>query len=177
MHFHLTQQNRIELSLLTRLGYSQRAVAVELGVSPSTICRELARNCQATGKYHATYARLATLARRLTANQRLRKLSTNEALQRLIANKLIHEQWSPDQIAVWLRYTAQAITVCAQTIYDWLYTSRQDLLKHLRSQKQHYRRTRANSLRQRHRAALLASRRIDRRPAGAAGRRTYPLGG
>ncbi len=53
MHFHLTQHQRIELSLLTRLGYSQRAVALVLGVNPSTVCRELARNKKPNGKYHA----------------------------------------------------------------------------------------------------------------------------
>lgn len=172
MHFHLTQQQRIELSLLLRLGYSQRAVAVELGVSPSTVCRELARNGRSPGSYHATYARLAMLARRLAANQRLRKLLGNPQLEQLVASKLAL-QWSPEQIAGWLRRRGSSLRVCAQTIYDWLYTARQDLRQYLRSQKQKYRRTRANSLRRQQRAALLAKRRIDQRPAGVAGRTTY----
>jgi IS30 family transposase len=44
MHSHLTQHQRIELSLLNRLGYNQRSVALVLGVNPGTICRELAHN-------------------------------------------------------------------------------------------------------------------------------------
>lgn len=172
MHYHLTQQQRIELSLLTRLGYSQRAVAAELGVSPSTICRELARNCKPTGKYHAIFARLQAKARRIVANQHLRKLLGNAELEQLVASKLAL-QWSPDQIAGWLRKQGFALRVCAQTIYDWLYTYRQDLRKHLRSQKQHYRRTRANTLRKQQRQALFARRRIDYRPGGVEGRRTY----
>jgi IS30 family transposase len=44
---------------------------------------------------------------------------------------------------------------------------------HLRSQKQHYRRTRANTLRRRHREAVLTIRRIDRRPTSAQRRSRY----
>jgi IS30 family transposase len=150
-----------------------RAAAAVLGVSPSTVCRELRRNRQPDTAYHATYARMQTTARRLLANQALRKLSGNVELEQLIANKLTHEQWSPDQIAHWLRKGRHALRVCAQTIYDWLYTTRKDLLQYLRSQKQRYRRTRANTLRKRQREALLAIRRIDRRPKSADGRRFY----
>lgn len=172
MHSHLTQHYRIELSLLVRLGHSQRAIARILGVSPSTICRELHRNRKATGQYHATYARLRAAARRLAANQALRKLLGNAELERLIAGKLAC-QWSPDQIARWLQHTKQAVTVCAQTIYDWVYRFSTDLVQQLRSTKQRYRRTRANTLRRQQRAALLATRRIDQRPKSVEGRRFY----
>jgi IS30 family transposase len=172
MHSHLTQHQRIELSLLTRLGYSQRAVALVLGVSPSTICRELARNTRALGRYHAGQARLATKARRTAANQHLRKLFGNQYLEELVERKLrLH--WSPEQIAGRLRQEGFALRVCAQTIYDWVYQYRSDLRDYLRSQKQKYRRTRAHTLRKQQRQALLAKRRIDQRPAGVAGRKFY----
>lgn len=172
MHFHLTQHQRIELSLLTRLGYSQRAVALVLGVSPSTVCRELARNQKPNGKYHAIYARLATKARRLAANQRLRKLLDNTNLEQLVEAKLrLH--WSPEQIAGRLRREGVALRVCAQTIYDWVYQFRTDLRQYLRSRKQHYRRTRANTLRKKQRDALLAARRIDQRPKSVEQRKFY----
>lgn len=51
MHSHLTQNQRIELSLLLRLGYSQRQAALCLGVSPSTVSRELHRNNRLAGYY------------------------------------------------------------------------------------------------------------------------------
>lgn len=172
MHYHLTQHQRIELSLLTRLGYSQRDAALVLGVSPSTVCRELARNKKPNGKYHARVARLLTKARRLSANQRLRKLLGNTNLEQIVEAKLrLH--WSPEQIAGRLRREGVALRVCAQTIYDWVYGFRSDLRQYLRSRKQGYRRTRANTLRKQQREALLAKRRIDRRPAGVAGRTTY----
>ncbi len=82
-------------------------------------------------------------------------------------------RWSPEQIAGWLKATRHVVRVCAQTIYDWLYASRTDLLLYLRSQKQKYRRTRANTLRKQQRAKRFAARRIDQRPVAVAGRRFY----
>lgn len=173
MHFHLTQQQRIELSLMVQLGHTQRSTALVLGVSPSTICRELRRNRKVTGQYHAIHARLQTEARRCGANQLKRKLLAGSVLVEQIVRKLTHEQWSPDQIAVWLKRHRRTASVCSQTIYDWLYTTRQDLLQYLRSQKQHYRRTRANTLRRQQRRALFVARRIDKRPASVTGRKYY----
>lgn len=172
MHYHLTQQQRIELSLLLRLGYSQRNAALVLGVSPSTVCRELARNRKPSGKYYAVYARLQAKARRLNANQHLRKLLGNSKLETLVTSKLCL-QWSPEQIAGWLKRRGYTLRVCAQTIYDWVYRYYPNLRSYFRSQKRQYRRTRANTLRKRRRAALLAARLIDQRPASVAGRKTY----
>ncbi len=172
MHFHLTQHQRIELSLMTRLGYSQRAVALVLGVNPSTVCRELARNKKQNGSYHAGVARLLTTNRRLTANQRLRKLLGNTILEQVVESKLrLH--WSPEQIAGRFRREGVALRVCAQTIYDWVYQYRTDLRNYLRSRKQRYRRTRANTLRRKKREAMLAKRRIDQRPKSVELRKYY----
>lgn len=173
MPYHLTHTERTTLSVMLRLGYNQRQIADEIGVRPSTICRELRRGLHAaTGRYHARVARLRAATVRLAANQHLRKLLGNTELETLIASQLaLH--WSPEQIAGRLRRQGAALRVCAQTIYDWIYQFRSDLRNCLRSQKQQYRRTRANTLRQRQRAALLAKRRIDQRPAGVAARTTY----
>ena len=63
--------------------------------------------------------------------------------------------------------------VCAQTIYDWVYTTREDLRQYLRSRKGNYRHTRANTLRKQQRALQFAARRIDQRPASVANRNFY----
>lgn len=173
MHYHLTQQQRIELSLMLRLGHTQRNIALVLGVSPSTICRELRRNAKPSGQYHAIYARLLSKARRTLVNQSKHKLIAGSTLVDLVVSKLTHEQWSPDQIATWLKRNRRTASVCSQTIYDWLYTTRQDLLKYLRSQKQRYRRTRANTLRKKQRQALLEARRINHRPKSVESRKFY----
>ena len=173
MPLHLTKHQRIELSLLLRLGHSKRATARLLGVSPSTVCREVVRGTVGTRtSYHASVAERYRRARRAQVNQVKRKLQTNTPLTRLIVTKL-QNYWSPEQIAGWLRSSRRAVRVCAQTIYDWVYTIRKDLLIYLRSQKLKYRRTRANTLRRRYRDELLAARRIDKRPAAVEHRSTY----
>jgi IS30 family transposase len=173
MPLHLTKNQRIELSLLLRLGHGVRAAAQVLGVSPSTVSRELQRNVRVAGRYHAGVAERLRLARRARANGTKHKLTPlNQPLLELVESKL-RLYWSPEQIAGWLKATRHALRVSAQTIYDWLYTTRRDLLMYLRSQKQKYRRTRANTLRRRYRDELFAARRIDRRPAHVLSRSRY----
>lgn len=171
MHFHLTQNKRIELSLLLRLGCSQRYTALQLGVSPSTISRELRRNSQITG-YHASSARLRTRQRRAKANAQRIKLFNEPALVVLVEQKL-RSNWAPQQIAGWLKATQKYLYVCTQTIYDWLYRFRHDLLVHLHCRKGKYRRTRANTLRKAFRDKQKECRRITARPAHVMKRTRY----
>lgn len=174
MPLHLTKKQRIELSLLCQLCYSNRAAATVLGVSPSTVCRELRRNQAPTrSTYHAAMAERMCQRRRTKANEIKQKLTEHRsALVALIEAKL-RLFWSPEQIAGWLTRHKHAVRVCAQTIYDWLYRFRRDLLVFLRSQKQRYRRTRANTLRRRYRERLFAARRITHRPAAVEARITF----
>jgi transposase, IS30 family len=172
MHFHLTQEQRIELSLLRRLGHSQRNIALVLGVSPSTICRELKRNVSGTGGYHAREARLSQQARRSAANALRNKLLTNPKLAALVTVKLTRND-SPEQIAGWLREVKRVLRVSSQTIYDWVYLHARQLLKHLHCRKGKYRRTREASLRKAFRDKQKEGRRITARPAHVLARKTY----
>lgn len=170
MHYHLTQNQRIELSLLLRLGYSQRQTALQLGVSPSTVSRELHRNSRLSG-YFANSARVQTQHRRAEANaQRIKLL--NEPLAHTVEQKL-KNNWAPEQIAGWLKDTGKAVRVCVQTIYDWVYRFRHDLLVHLHCRKGKYRRTRANALRKAFRDKQKECRRITARPAHVMKRSRY----
>ena len=171
MHYHLTQHQRIELSLLLRLGHSHRGTAQILGVSPSTVSRELRRNGQSNGKYHAQAARLQARNRRAEANA-LRIKLFNEPLAHLVEQKL-RANWGPEQIAGWLKATGKRLYVCAQTIYDWVYRFRHDLLAHLHCRKGKYRRTRANTLRKDFRDKQKECRRITARPAHIIKRQRY----
>jgi len=164
MHFHLTQQQRIELSLLLRLGHTQRNMALVLGVNPSTISRELSRNRRSSGMYHPNSARLRARTRRAKANALRIKLLAYPELAKLVETKLRRND-SPDQIAGWMHDTKRKLRVSAQTIYDWVYTFRHDLLKHLHCRKGKYRRTRENTLRKAFRDKQKECRRITSRPA------------
>lgn len=173
-HPQLTQTNRIEIAVLFRTGLSYRAIARQIGFHHSTISRELKRHSwNNPSGYDARQARLQLKYIRLLANQNKRKLPVLIELVKVIEAKLSKQHWSPEQIAAWLRSTKRLVTVCAQTIYDWLYLYRPDLRKYLHCRKGKYRRTRANTLRRQQRAALLASRRIDQRPESVNSRRFY----
>ncbi len=140
MHYHITQTECIELSLLMRLGHSQRNAALILGVSPSTVSRELARNGLPGGRYHATAARLASHGRRASANALRTKMLAHPKLAALVERKLVRND-SPQQIAGWLASSGAALRVSVQTIYDWVYLHARHLLKHLHCRKGKYRRS------------------------------------
>lgn len=172
MHFHLTQQQRVELSLLTRLGYSQRSVALVLGVSPSTVCRELQRNRRVSGMYEPNSARVLNRTRRAAANGLRTKLLAYPKLAALVERRLTRND-SPQQIAGWFLSSGARLRVSVQTIYDWVYLHARHLLKHLHCRKGKYRHTRANTLRKAYRDKLKEPRRITARPAHILARKTY----
>jgi IS30 family transposase len=172
MHYHLTQQQRIELSLLLRLGHSQRNAALVLGVSPSTVCRELRRNARLAGNYHAAHARLVAKGRRSSANGLRTKLLAFPKLALAVERKLIRND-SPEQIAGWLVSSGAKLRVSVQTIYDWVYLYARHLLKHLHCRKGKYRRTRESSLRKAFRDKQKEGRRITARPKSVATRKRY----
>lgn len=171
MHSHLTQNQRIELSLLLRLGHSCRSAATVLGVSPSTVSRELRRNSTRQGSYNPAQARWKVRDRRRNANA-LRVKLLHEPLARIIEQKL-RCNWAPEQVAGWLRATGKAVRVCTQTIYNWLYRFRRDLMVHLHCRKGKYRRTRASTLRKAFRDRQKEPRRITARPAHVLLRNRY----
>lgn len=175
MHSHLTQNNRVELSLLLRLGHSQRQAALAIGVSPSTVSRELKRNSRLGRAYHSRYAKWCSERRRTAANRLRIKLVRDVCLARLVESRLKRND-APEQIAGWLRRSGKAargLYVCAQAIYDWIYCFRHDLLVHLHCRKGKYRRTRQCALRKAFRDSRKEQRRITRRPAHIMKRKTY----
>jgi IS30 family transposase len=178
MYIHLTKQTRIELGVLLRAGVSLRKAATLLGVHHSSLSRELQRN-KARGKqahlsgYHARDAHLQTRTRRLQANQHFRKILPGSKLEALLATKIAQHKWAPEQCSGWLRTFRRSLYVCAQTIYDWIYLFRRDLLKYLHCLKGKYRRTRQARFRKEKRAELASARNIARRPRHIEARKTY----
>jgi len=166
MSYHqLTQTNRIEIAVLFRTNMSYRSIAKQVGCHHSTVSRELRRHSwHNPSGYDARQARLQLARTRLDANQHKRKLPVSKELVVDITEKL-RSNWSPQQIAGWLRFKRRVLRVCAQTIYDWVYTHARHLLPHLHCRKGKYRRTRENTLRKAFRDKQKECRRITARPA------------
>jgi IS30 family transposase len=173
-HHQLTQTNRIEIAILFRTGMSYREIGSRIGFHHSTISRELSRHTWTNPcGYDAQQAKRQLARKRRLANQQFRKLPNVVALLPLIEHKLTKRHWSPQQIAAWLKTLKRSVVVCAQTIYDWIYSHRPDLTKYLHCRKGKYRRTRASTLRKKKREVLFAPRRIDKRPEAANSRKYY----
>jgi IS30 family transposase len=119
---YLSQDERIYLADRLREKASIREIAAELGRSPSTVSREIARNGHpGSGDYRPFAAQLRADARRPRPRQR--KISANPELQAVIQEHL-NQRWSPEQIARSLptRFPDQPeMHVVHETIYQALY--------------------------------------------------------
>jgi IS30 family transposase len=107
---------------------SIRAIAYALGRSPSTISREINRN-GGSKAYRASEADAAAWDR--PRRPKLCKLSNRPELCRIIAGKL-KRQWSPEQIAGWLKREypdEECYHVSHETIYKSLFVQARGVLK------------------------------------------------
>lgn len=133
----LTLAEREEISRSIIVGHSIRSIAKSLGRAPSTISREIRRNC-GPGSYRANRADEAAWDR--AQRPKLCKLSVNRALAHIVAKKL-KAFWSPEQISGWLRYTYpddESYQVSHETIYRSLFIQargalKKELQQHLRT--------------------------------------------
>ena len=128
---------REEISRGVAAGVSLRSIARSCGRAPSTISRELERN-GGHRRYRAAAADKRAWDRAL--RPKACKLAMHEELRQLVAAKL-YENWSPEQIAGWLKHTYpddEAHQVSHETIYRSLFVQARGVLKkelqaHLRS--------------------------------------------
>jgi len=119
---YLSREERYELARLREGGLSVRAVAARMGRSPSTICRELARNAAPrTGGYQPERAHRMAWERQ--RRPKPSKLSGNPALAGEV-QKLLDKRHSPEQAAGRLKvlYPGQAaMQVSHESIYQSIY--------------------------------------------------------
>ena len=136
----LTLAEREEISRGVVAGLSLGSIAASLGRAPSTISREINRN-GGRRQYRASNADQAAWDR--AHRPKTCKLAQNRALAHIVAEKL-QLQWSPRQIAGWLKYTYsddETYQVSHETIYRTLFIQARGALK--KELLQHLRRTRA----------------------------------
>ena len=141
----LTEEGRIEIYAMKQAGKEQNKIAVRLGVHPSTISRELARNTGLRG-YRPKQAQQKTLYRRFTARKAVKM--TPETID-YIESKL-REQHSPEQIAERMKLDPgwHGPAVSHERIYRHIWQDKaQDgtLYRHLRIGGTKQRRKRRNS--------------------------------
>jgi transposase, IS30 family len=132
----LTLAEREEISRAVVADQSIRSIATSLGRAPSTISREIKRN-GGQGCYRANQADPAAWDR--ARRPKSCKLAENRKLAHIVAGKL-QWQWSPEQIAGWLKRTYpgdENYQVSHESIYRSLFIQargalKKELLQHLR---------------------------------------------
>lgn len=132
----LTLVEREEISRSVVAGQSIRSIAMFLGRAPSTISREIKRNGGLEG-YRASEADQDAWDR--AKRPKPCKLVENRMLAHIVGSKL-RLQWSPEQIAGWLKQTYpddKDYQVSHETIYRSLFIQargalKKELLAHLR---------------------------------------------
>src|SRR6478609_3049237 len=138
----LSLDERHRIAALRRARFGVRAIAVELGRSPSTISRELRRNANSEGRYlpAAAQARADQRSRERGRRASPARLATNLRLRRTVQDRLLDDH-SPEQIARRLRTDfpdEPEMWVSHETIYQSLYVQsrgglRRELTQHLRT--------------------------------------------
>jgi hypothetical protein len=101
---HLSLEEREEISREIAAGLSARAIAGCINRPSSTVSREIARN-GGRDAYRALVADAAAFDR--ARRPKLSKLAANAELRGVVADKL-DDDWSPQQIAHWLRRECRA---------------------------------------------------------------------
>src|SRR3954469_6059072 len=156
---YLSQAERIAIADLLNRGGSVRAIARELGRSPSTVSREIRRNGDRDGRYRPHRAEHAARAR--MCRPRLRRIAVDGVLAGVVA-RLLGQRWSPEQVAHELRvmFAGQRRRwLCAESIYQAIYDPAIELTRPARRRR---RRRRLAGLHRRGR--LTAMTMIDQRP-------------
>jgi len=153
----LTQEQRYQIYALMKAGHNRTEIAEMLGFHKSTISRELSRNRGLRG-YRAKQAHQLAMNRR-----------QGKAHSRFMADdwqlieRLLREDWSPEQISLWLKETDR-LSISHEWIYQYILQDKHGggtLYRHLRCQKQ--RKKRYGSYERRGQITNRVS--IDERPA------------
>ena len=127
----LTEGQCNQLYALKKAGFTQSAIANQIGVNKSTICRELKRNTGLRG-YRPKQAHRLACARQsqITRGHIIHATWTG-------IEKMIREDWSPEQISGHLKANGKPC-VSPEWIYQHIYADKSnsgDLHTHLRCQK------------------------------------------
>jgi IS30 family transposase len=131
LYHQITSAERYTLGLLRRRGLRPATIARILGRHRSTIGREVQRNrAHSDGTYRPELADWYACGRRSSA-RRNRQFTAADWAQ---VQELLREDWSPDQVAGWLR-RFHLLAISHETIYRYIWADKAaggTLHRHLR---------------------------------------------
>jgi IS30 family transposase len=158
---HLTRKDREEISIGLEKGMKQYEIASLLQCHPSTISREIKRNnlSKKTVRYRAYLAQYLYNERKRESHRRQR--IANKKLRRFIIRNL-RKGYSPEIIVFLASKKNDKWKTNHETIYQWIYNDRKDLIQFL--VKSHRIRRKRGSANQKRCAKVQNRTMIDKRP-------------
>ena len=133
----LAMDQRYQMYVFRKVGYTKNQIAMEIGVHRSTLWREIQRNSGLRG-YRPEQAQKFADKRRILAK---RPIKMTFELQKIIC-EYIQLDWSPEQISGYLKLHYQ-ISISHERIYQFILTDKKNggiLYKHLRTKKKYKKR-------------------------------------
>lgn len=148
---HFTQDDRNEISILLKKGYSQEDIAYALGKNHSSVNREINRN-SVCGVYDSRNAQTKSEVRRFESKYQCMKVVECSKLAEYIEIHLKYDHWTPEEIAGRWNIENQdknkgiTVNISAPSIYKYLYSAYgQHLCKYLCSKRYTKKRKRKNN--------------------------------
>jgi len=127
---HLSLKEREEIAIGIEKGLKQYQIAQKIERNPSTISREIRRNNpKKNASYRANRAQIKAEERKSQSHNKQR--IPNKKLRRFIVKHLIEQGYSPEIIAVKAAEKNERWKTNYETIYQWIYNDRQDLIPYL----------------------------------------------
>ena len=117
---HLSTKERESILLMLGAGKSIRKIAEALHRSPSTISREINRNCTNNTSYSPSESVSNYHKRRKNCGRK--KIFADSSAVKLVQNLILEQQWSPEQISQRLKYENNSFQVSYITIYRAIYS-------------------------------------------------------
>jgi IS30 family transposase len=131
----LTYEQRCQIEALKKSSISQQAIAAIIGVSQSSVSRELSRNTGLRGYRHGQAHRASIERRQATAKPYKMTAGLIDEI-----NDKVYLKWSPEQISGWL-LVEQEICISYEIIYQHVWADKAaggDLYKYLRRRARKY---------------------------------------
>ena len=130
MKYHqLTSEQRSQIFALLQKKTARKEIAGIVGISQSTLSREIRRNSTPSGKYIWIKAHDMAMRRR---KRTVKNARLSDGLVWRIKEYIINDQWSPRQISGYLRRN-EGIKVSRQSIYNIIHNDTTgELARHTR---------------------------------------------
>jgi IS30 family transposase len=158
---HLDLSEREEIAIGLEMGLTQSEIALKLQRNSSTISREIKRNKSSIGKgkYRVSWAQFQTNERKKLSHKR--KRIPQKRLRQFIC-KWLKEGYSPEIIAHKAMEKNNRWKTNYETIYQWIYNDRKDLIPFLT--KSHKKRHKRGSVKQKRCPKVPNRTMIEKRP-------------